>query len=77
MIYWKHSNEAGVQPMKVNLIIYENDVLQVSGWENCKQNKHLSMLGDWIQLLPLDSGLLSRDGKAGGYHHPRGNFTGI
>ena len=30
VVYWKHTNEAGVQPLKVNLIIYDNDVLQVS-----------------------------------------------
>ena len=29
VVYWKHTNESGVQPLKVNLIIYENDVLQV------------------------------------------------
>ena len=28
-MYWKHTNESGVQPLKVNLIIYENDLLQV------------------------------------------------
>ena len=36
VIYWKHTNEAGVQPLKVNLIVYENDILQVS-----KQTKNL------------------------------------
>ena len=34
VVYWKHTNEAGVQPLKVNLIIYENDVLQVSKENN-------------------------------------------
>ena len=30
VIYWKHPNtEPGSQPMKVNLILYENDILQV------------------------------------------------
>ena len=29
VVYWKHTNESGVQPLKVNLIVYENDVLQV------------------------------------------------
>jgi len=32
VIYWKHPNtEPGSQPMKVNLILYENDILQVTG----------------------------------------------
>ena len=29
VVYWKHTNESGVQPLKVNLIVYDNDVLQV------------------------------------------------
>ena len=29
VVYWNHPHEAGAQPLKVNLIIYENDVMQV------------------------------------------------
>ena len=31
VVYWRHSTDPGlqVQPLKVNLILYENDVLQV------------------------------------------------
>ena len=31
VVYWRHSTDQGVQlqPLKVNLILYDNDVLQV------------------------------------------------
>ena len=29
VIFWKYNNENGTQPVKVNLVVYENDVLQV------------------------------------------------
>ena len=32
VVYWKHTNEAGAQPIKVNITVYDNDVLQVVGF---------------------------------------------
>ena len=29
VVYWKHTNEAGAQPLKVNITVYDNDILQV------------------------------------------------
>ena len=30
VVFWKYTNEINVQPIKVNLVVYENDLLQVS-----------------------------------------------
>ena len=29
VVFWKYTNEANIQPVKVNLVVYENDLLQV------------------------------------------------
>jgi hypothetical protein len=29
VVFWKYTNEQNVQPIKVNLVVYENDLLQV------------------------------------------------
>ena len=31
VVYWRHDTDIGVHSLKVNLILYENDVLQVTG----------------------------------------------
>jgi hypothetical protein len=36
-VYWNHPFESGAQPLKVNLIIYENDILQVKQYQGGKK----------------------------------------
>ena len=40
VVYWNHPYESGAQPLKVNLIIYENDVLQVVSKDVLKNDEN-------------------------------------
>ena len=65
-MYWKHTNESGVQPLKVNLIVYDNDLLQVRS-DNVYIPTYTeeSLLGYWVEFLSLDIRVLSWNGKIG------------
>ena len=73
VVYWKHTNESGVQPLKVNLIVYDNDVLQVKVSTILKRKIQLSIPeGDRIKFLLVDIRVLSRNDKVGRVHSPGG-----
>ena len=61
--------ESGGQSLKVNLIVYDNNVLQVTKLINCSIVTEEIFSGPRIKLLPVGLGELQRDGEAGGDHH--------
>ena len=42
VVYWKHKNEAGAQPLKVNITVYDNDILQVIDFSVKRRNFEIS-----------------------------------
>ena len=77
VVYWRHTKENGVQPLKVNLIIYDNDILQVKIFLQCYfillVGRTCCGSGHRVQLLSLGSGVLSMHGEAGGVPDAGGN----
>ena len=55
MVYWNHPYESGAQPLKVNLIIYENDVLQVVGEDIPNNDDNIQVTGSSFFLWVIDN----------------------
>ena len=70
MVYWKHSQEAGAQPLKVNITVYDNDILQVTNpniLSTVLRFVFLIAAGKGIKLFPLGVGMLPSNVKTGGF----------
>ena len=57
VVYWKQSQEPGAQQLKVNITVYDNDILQV-GIVPTIHHVPQSRAGERVQLLALGVGVL-------------------
>ena len=57
VVYWKQSQEQGAQPLKVNITVYDNDILQVGFIPTVRYVPQLRV-GERVQLLALGVGVL-------------------
>ena len=59
VVYWKQSQEPGAQPLKVNITVYDNDILQVvHSVAPVSHHVSHSHVGERVQLLALGVGVL-------------------
>ena len=68
VVYWKQSQEPGAQPLKVNITVYDNDILQVVIVPTV-HHVHHCYVGERVQLLALGVGVLPCSFQTSGAVH--------
>ena len=77
MVYWSlqiAGSDSGSQALKVNLIVYDNDVLQVDQIIQIRKCNCNQFLGHWHQFLLVGDGMFPLYAEASGGNDGRGEW---